>query len=456
MSLSEQAIFTVSQLNTLAKDILESSFPNILVEGEMADLAQPGSGHIYFTLKDNKAQIRVALFAGQKRLLKFQPKNGQQVLVKGRLSLFAPRGDYQLIASHMEEAGEGALRREFELLKQKLANLGWFDDARKKTLPLFCKHVAVITSPSGAAIRDIVHVLERRFPLMQVTIIPSLVQGKQAAQDLVKAIAKANTLQSSGDERFNFEVLLLARGGGSLEDLWPFNEEAVAEAIFNSQLPVICGVGHETDYTIADWVADYRAPTPSAAAETISMDQQTIAGYLENSLDALKQSICALLQQKQNKLHYISKANVDPRRRLQEQFQRLDFLEQRLRNQLNNFIQKQEQVLKIQQARLAGTHPLQKIRHLVFKNEQLCKNLVSAMQGYYANSAQNLVLQSQRLHSVSPLTTLERGFSIASIRSISQEKIIISKAAQVKIDDTLYTELQDAIVESTVKNIHAK
>jgi len=248
-------VLSVSLLNEQVRDLLENSFPHLWVEGEISNLAQPSSGHLYFTLKDAGAQIRAAMFRGNNRLLQFAPKNGQQVLVKARLSLYAPRGDYQLIVEQMEEAGLGALRRAFDELRLRLQAEGLFAAERKRPLPEHVRHLAVITSPTGAAIRDILSVLRRRFPGLPVTLLPVPVQGREAAPAIVRALALANAQPQ-------FDAILIARGGGSLEDLWAFNEEVVARAIAGSRLPVVSGVGHETDFTIADFVADVRAPTP--------------------------------------------------------------------------------------------------------------------------------------------------------------------------------------------------
>src|SRR5690606_31569338 len=248
----------VSQLNRRAKQLLETHLPLLWVEGELSNVSQPSSGHWYFTLKDDQAQVRCAMFRNRNMLVRFKPQQGQQVLLRARVSLYEGRGDYQLIAEHMEEAGAGALQRAYEELKQKLAAEGLFSDDLKQPLPSLPRHIGVITSPTGAAIRDILHVLARRFPAIPVTVLPVAVQGKEAAPQIVKAIQLANRADL-------FDVLILARGGGSLEDLWPFNEEVVARAIHASKLPIVSAVGHEVDFTIADFVADLRAPTPSVA-----------------------------------------------------------------------------------------------------------------------------------------------------------------------------------------------
>ena len=263
---SAQHIFSVSELNQYAREILENSFPMIWLEAEVSNLVQPSSGHIYLTLKDKNAQVRGAMFKGRNQRLTFKPKNGDQVLVKGRLSLYAPRGDYQLIIDAMQEAGLGALQRAFEVLKRKLAAEGLFADELKKPLPAHPNAIGVVTSPTGAAIQDIISVLKRRFPLTPIIIYPCAVQGEEAPAQLVSAIQTAN-------RRRECEVLIVGRGGGSLEDLWAFNNESLARAIRASNIPIVSAVGHQIDFAIADFVADVRAPTPSAAAELLSQDQ---------------------------------------------------------------------------------------------------------------------------------------------------------------------------------------
>jgi exodeoxyribonuclease VII large subunit len=264
--LPERDIYSVSRLVRETRAVLEGSFPLLWISGEISNLAQPASGHIYFSLKDEIAQVRCAMFRMRRQQLRFQPANGQQVLVRARVSLYEARGELQLIVEHMEPAGEGALRLAFEQLKQKLGAEGLFDSDKKKPLPELPRQLGIITSPSGAAIRDLLSVLRRRFPALPVVLYPVQVQGTEAPRQIVRMLQLAN-------RREECDVLILSRGGGSLEDLQPFNEEAVARAIHASRIPVVSGVGHEIDFTIADFVADHRAPTPSAAAELVAPDR---------------------------------------------------------------------------------------------------------------------------------------------------------------------------------------
>ena len=325
---SAQHIFSVSELNQYAREILENSFPMIWLEAEVSNLVQPSSGHIYLTLKDKNAQVRGAMFKGRNQRLTFKPKNGDQVLVKGRLSLYAPRGDYQLIIDAMQEAGLGALQRAFEVLKRKLAAEGLFADELKKPLPAHPNAIGVVTSPTGAAIQDIISVLKRRFPLTPIIIYPCAVQGEEAPAQLVSAIQTAN-------RRRECEVLIVGRGGGSLEDLWAFNNESLARAIRASNIPIVSAVGHQIDFTIADFVADVRAPTPSAAAELLSQDQAELRARFAGFEQLLLDKLSVVLQSRQQQLVWLEKQLKHPGKKLQEQQQRLDMLETRLTQSLS-------------------------------------------------------------------------------------------------------------------------
>ena len=307
-------VYTISQLNSTARQLLEDNFPPILVEGEISNLARPSSGHIYFSLKDEFAQVRCAMFRNQNHGLDFTPENGMHVLVKAQVSIYEQRGDYQLIIYHMEAAGAGILRKKFEQLKKKLLAEGLFAKEHKKTIPKLPNCIGVITSATGAAIRDIISVLKRRFASIPIIIYPTQVQGDQAAGQIVKAIETAN-------QHNKCDVLIMARGGGSLEDLWPFNEEIVARSIFASQIPIVSGIGHEVDFTIADFVADVRAATPSAAAELITPDSAEWIDMLKN----LPNKFAQLLNIK-----------------LRNYAQNLDNLEQRLSLAINNFLKHKE------------------------------------------------------------------------------------------------------------------
>lgn len=403
--LDDQHVFSVTELNELVRDLLEEALPSLWLEGEISNLSQPASGHIYLTLKDEQAQIRAAMFRGNNRRLGFTPRNGVKVLVRGRLSLYTARGDYQLIIDHMEEAGLGALQRAFEQLKQRLQAEGLFAPERKRPLPAVPRHIAVITSPTGAAIRDILSVLARRCPLIPVTVLPVAVQGKEAPPQIIAALAQAN-------RRPEFDVILLARGGGSLEDLWAFNDEGVARAIAASHLPVVSGVGHEVDFTIADFAADQRAPTPSAAAELLSPDQidwQRRLGHLEQRLgNGMQRRLGALGQQ----LAQLRARLRHPGQRVREWQQRVDELEQRLGRSLGHALHLRRLRLDTMTTRLLAASPARTVPALEQRRQQLVMRLNQAMQRRLASDRQRLAVLSARAESVSPLAVLARGYAI--------------------------------------------
>lgn len=441
-------IYTVSQLCRETRLTLEGHFLSINIEGEISNLARPASGHIYFTLKDDKAQVQCAMFRGQLRKTGFTPDNGMQVTLKVRVSLYEARGNFQLIAERMEPAGEGILRQQFEALKNKLLNEGLFDDKTKKTLPELPKKIGIITSSSGAAVHDILKVLNNRFPLLPVIIYPVTVQGDTAKHEIADAIELSNI-------RNDCDVLIVSRGGGSLEDLWAFNEEIVARAIHQSDLPIISAVGHEVDFTIADFVADYRAPTPSAAAEAISPDQQQWFGHL----DYLTKQLSTALLQKASQLN-----------------QRLDSLQHRLkRTHPGTQLQMHAQRLDDCHARLVRLpqiileHNSQRAAHLT---SQLLANSpkllidrfrqrLTAVEYRLAKPVQDTLQQCQvrfahshtALDTLSPLATLSRGYSISK-REV--DGAIITSTKQLALDDKLRIQFKDGSVQTQVENINEK
>jgi exodeoxyribonuclease VII large subunit len=426
----EREIFSVSELNEAARSLLERHFPLIWVEGEISNLACPASGHIYFSLKDEAAQVRCAMFKMRNRLLNFRPENGQQVLVRARVSLYPARGDFQLIAEHMEEAGDGALRRQFELLKQRLGAEGLFDAEAKQALPALPSRLGVITSPSGAAIRDILSVLKRRFPGIPVLIYPVPVQGAEAPPAIVEA------LRSAG-QRGDCDLLILARGGGSLEDLWAFNDETVARAIHACPLPVVVGVGHETDVTIADFAADVRAPTPSAAAELVSPNRDEWLEVLLRQKGRLLRAWRGYLSQQQQALGWLRRQLKHPGQRLQERAQRLDELEQRLGLALQ-VIQRQRQArLATLHARLQGQSPGQRLRELRLRLGALSRGCRQAMTAHLERQRRQLGGVSRALDAVSPLATLSRGYAILQ----TEEGRVVRTAGEVAVGDTLQARL---------------
>ena len=418
---------SVTELNGKARRLLEMNFNNVRVEGEISGLARPSSGHWYFTLKDKQSQIRCAMFRNRNQALKFVPTEGMLLMVRGRVSLYEGRGDYQLIVEHMDNAGTGDLQKAFEVLKTKLATEGLFDITRKQPLPTHPKHIGVITSPTGAAIRDILTVLKRRFPAIPVSIIPSSVQGEQAKHELVSALKLA--------ERSNrFDVLIIGRGGGSLEDLWPFNEELVARAIANCPIPIVSAVGHEIDFTIADFVADYRAATPSAAAEILSPDRQAIL----NQLHLLSRKLTTLtrhkLQLSQKDLDNLKKRLRHPGERLRDNSQRLDDLEIRLKQAITVSLARAQSNLDRTKDRAHQQSPQRKLELFKNKNEHIRQKLVHLMLNNMEKRQLKLEKASGELNAVSPLATLSRGYSITK-----SHNAIIRDSQQLKEGDLIST-----------------
>ena len=439
----ERRIYTVSDLNRAARGLLEGNLPLLWVEGEISNLARPASGHLYFSLKDSQAQVRCALFRNRNLLLRFKPTDGMHVLVRGRVSLYEPRGDFQLIAEHMEEAGHGALQRAFEELKQKLATEGLFDPARKRPLPAAPRSIGVITSPSGAALRDILSVIRRRYPLARVLLYPVPVQGEGAGEKIAAMLKLASA-------RTECEVLILARGGGSLEDLWAFNEEAVARAIRASGIPVVCGVGHETDFTIADFAADLRAPTPTGAAELVTPDMTAWQRELQGQATRLEQAQIRLLDNLKDRLVWCRErlAHLHPGRVLRDRAQRLDELELRLRQGMRTYIRHEDARLTAAAAQLREHNPAQRLRQASDRLIGLGQRLRAAVQADVLAARNRVALAARALDAVSPLATLQRGYAIVSDAASSA---IISHVAAAKPGQTVRAELADGSLLAEIK-----
>ncbi|MCG7967356.1 MAG: exodeoxyribonuclease VII large subunit [Candidatus Thiodiazotropha taylori] len=426
-------IFSVSRLVRETRAILEASFPLLWVSGEISNLAQPASGHIYFSLKDEAAQVRCAMFRMKRQRLRFQPENGQQVLIRAKVSLYEARGEFQLIAEHMEPAGEGALRFAFEQLKQKLAAEGLFDTEQKKPIPVPPKQLGLITSPSGAAVRDLLSVLKRRFPALPVIIYPVQVQGEDAARQIVQMLKLA-------ERRQECDLLILSRGGGSLEDLQAFNEEQVARAIHQLSIPVVTGIGHEIDFTIADFVADRRAATPSAAAELVTPDQLELQQRLHAVTRRLKQNQQQRLQQLQQHFSALLKRLQiqHPKRRLQQQAQRLDELSDRLSRQFHfNLLQKHQRIDRLH-TRLARQTPEQRLKRLMQQTSSLEQRLHRAVTQRLDREQTRFTQLGRDLHNLSPLNTLGRGYAIVSSPTTHA---IITDVAEVELGDELQARL---------------
>ncbi|PIQ43170.1 MAG: exodeoxyribonuclease VII large subunit [Gammaproteobacteria bacterium CG11_big_fil_rev_8_21_14_0_20_46_22] len=398
MNTDQPPILSVTQLNQQIKYLLEQSFPLLYIEGEISNLSTPASGHWYFTLKDETAQVRCAMFRGQNSRVSFAVEHGAQVLLKARVSLYFARGDYQLLVEAMEPAGIGKLQRQFEALKNTLQARGWFDEDHKKSLPSMPQAIGIITSSSGAALHDMLRTLHRRGSQASVVIYPTLVQGETAASQIAAMIRTAN-------ERKEVDVLLLARGGGSLEDLWAFNEEVVAKAIYDSALPIVTGIGHQVDFTIADFVADLRAATPSTAAELLSPDQS----HLNLHIKTLKQHLDSAMW-----------------RKLEDLTQHVDWLAQRLKY----------------------THPKVQLQHTQDQLRRCQLNLQASIDNLYTQRQQKLALLARTLQAMSPLNTLARGYSIAK----NAKGQVITDSKQLKPDEIIRLKLLKGEVICEVKS----
>lgn len=482
-------IYPVSRLVREARVLLEGSFPLLWVEGEISNLAMPGSGHIYFTLKDEVAQVRCAMFRNRNRQLRFTPENGMQVLLRARVSLYEGRGEFQIIVEHMEEAGSGALQRAYEALKQRLGREGLFDEAHKKPLPGLPRRIGIISSPDGAAVHDILSVLRRRFPAVDVLLYPVAVQGETSAQQLIDAVQLA-------DARKDCDLLIISRGGGSLEDLWSFNDEKLARAIFNCELPVISAVGHEIDFTIADFVADVRAPTPSAAAEMAVPDGQQLLARIESLMQRLTARTRQWLSGEQRHLLHLQRRLPRPdlqirqqqqtlnqfkrmldgawRRGQQNRAQKADYLAARLKHPqsqidsqqalLSNFRhrlqtafnahrkQADQQVAALE-ARLQRQLPAQRVAQQKTWVTGLGRQIDKLMQLQLDTARRRLTEQVRTLAAVSPLSTLERGYSISS-RAETDE--VITRSEQVRQGDNIRVRLHQGELACEVKSVKGK
>ncbi len=436
-------ILTPSQLNTLARDLLEGAFPLVLVEGELGNVARPGSGHLYFTLKDERAQIRCAMFKPKSQWLNFVPREGLRVLARGRVTLYEARGDYQLVVDALEEAGEGALRRAFEQLKARLAAEGLFDTARKRPLPPWIRRLGVLTSPTGAAVRDVLSVLARRFPLLEVDVLPVPVQGDAAAPQIVAMLQRA---ARSG----RYDALLLARGGGSLEDLWAFNDEALARAIAACPVPVVSAVGHETDFTLADFAADLRAPTPSVAAELLAPDRTDLAQRLhglQRRLSALwthrlhqaaQRADRAFLRlhalRPQARLDLLARRGVEAQRRLHAAMQRL--------------LERHRARLRHADAVLRAAHPQRRLERLRERLATLAPRPQAAIARRLQHEALRLRGLARSLEAVSPLATVARGYAIL----LREDGHVLRRAADAVIGERLSARLSDGTLGVRVES----
>ncbi len=441
-----RSILKVSELNAEVSLLLQSGFPLLWVEGEISNLSRPSSGHLYFSLKDSKAQVRCAMFKHKNMRLRINPENGLKVLARVKIGLYEARGEFQLIVEHMEDAGEGQLQKEFEALKKKLEAEGLFDSLHKKNLPNIPTRIGVITSPTGAAIQDVIQVLNRRCPHIPIRIYPVAVQGKQAAGEIAKAI-----LQADHDQYC--DVLLLVRGGGSIEDLWSFNEEIVAQAIYQTKTPIVSGVGHEIDFTIADFVSDQRAPTPSAAAELISPDRETLLNNILILKNNLHRSVKQAIQIKEGQL-----ATLQLRLKQQSGLAKIQQQKQQLDNheiQINRIVTQQltQRKTKLQhlEQRLIAQSPAHNLSQQQSLIDNLQRRLATTLRRKQEQSTEKLQALSTHLNTISPLATLQRGYSITR-----QAENVVHSITQIDEGQKLNIMLADGNFDCEVVKLSPK
>ena len=436
-------ILTVSKLNRLARSVLETEIGQIWLSAEISNFVAASSGHWYFTLKDDRAQVKAAMFKGANRKVNEKPKEGSKVLVKANIGLYEPRGDYQLIVEHMEPEGEGLLKQQFDALKQQLLAEGIFSHSHKKPLPDNVLTVGIVTSPTGAALHDIITVLKRRNPAIQVVIYPTQVQGNLAPNLICQAISQANFRQE-------VDVLIVGRGGGSLEDLWCFNDEQVARTIFASTIPIISAVGHEVDISIADFAADMRAPTPSAAAELVSPDQHSLFERITNLQNQLVKSYRSFLQLQTHWQTTFSQRLLQnhPKKRLEQKSQHLDQLQNSLESQFKQTLVQAKQQQQHLETRLLLCSPRQLLQRQQQRWQEAHSSLIKNCQTLLNSKKQHLANNMHILDTVSPLATLARGYSI----SFNQNKIVKS-VQQIQVGESLVTRLADGDVHSKVTQV---
>lgn len=438
----EPQVLSVSDLNKAIRGKLESTFRLVWVKGEISNFKAHSSGHFYFSLKDSKAQVNAIMFRGFNQSLKFRPESGMEVLVRGKITVYEPRGTYQIFCEQMEPVGAGALQLAFEQLKAKLKEEGLFDESKKRALPSLPKHVAVVTSPTGAAIKDILNVLGRRFKGLHVTVIPALVQGDGAPASVIDGIRKAQLLK-------DVDVMIVGRGGGSIEDLWGFNDEGVARAIASSRIPVISAVGHEVDFTIADFVADLRAPTPSAAAELVCRNALELMEKIQTLKAGLWRIWNHTFSTKKTQVKHFADRLVDPKRKLQDLMLRCDELMQRLDRGWHRRLERWSNQVQVSLSRLPSP------REKVLRLHQQIRIHLSELEGEIQRQVElrraKLSRLASVLDSISPLRVLDRGFSI-----VKKEDVIVKGVKDLKKGDQLDILFSEGQASVTVESVNKK
>ena len=435
----EPEIMSVSDLNKLVRGQLETRFNLIWVKGEISNFKAHTSGHFYFSLKDSKAQVSAVMFKGFNQGLRFKPTDGLEVIVRGKITVYEPRGSYQIFCELMEPVGAGALQLAFEQLKKKLEGEGLFAAEKKRPLPPLPKHVAIVTSPTGAAIRDILNILGRRFKGLQVTVVPALVQGAQAAPSIVEALKKAQMLP-------DIDVVIVGRGGGSIEDMWCFNEESVARAIASCRVPIISAVGHEIDFTIADFVADLRAPTPSAAAELVVKNTAELLDNLKSMQRRLWKSWLHTMEMNKRSVQHLSQRLVDPKRYLQEMMQRCDELTFRLENGLKNVLSQKTQKILLFFSRLGS--PAEQLKLRQQRLEKSYEKMTMLMREQFQKQKYRVECSISLLDTLSPLKVVARGYAV-----VRKGNELIRSTKQLKANDQLSVQLAEGKLNVEVKSL---
>ena len=437
-----QEIISVSEINKRAKSILEENFPFVWIQGEVSNFFSAASGHWYFSLKDESSEIRCAMFTNKNHHITFEPKDGDHLVLNGTLSIFEGRGQYQIIGEHIELAGEGALLKAFEELKKKLQQEGLFDDSIKRQLPAYPKNIAVVTSPDGAVIQDIINVLDRRSPFLDLTVVPTLVQGEKAAPLICDALNKVGKLK-------NIDVVILARGGGSIEDLWAFNNEEVARTIVNCPTPIISAVGHETDFTISDFVSDLRAPTPSIAAEIISQPYSELIETLKGYQNYISRSLISQIDLQRTQVTNLIKRIRHPGDKLREISQKLDYVETALIQNINQEISFKKNGLNLKDLSLQQNSPQNKVKEAKVYLQNSSKDLLKALKLEIERKSKVLAEIVATLQAVSPLSVLSRGYSIISTEPDGK---ILSSSNQVEIGQTISAILSKGSIKAEIKS----
>ncbi len=437
-----QEIISVSEINKRAKSILEENFPFVWIQGEVSNFFSAASGHWYFSLKDESSEIRCAMFTNKNHHITFEPKDGDHLVLNGTLSIFEGRGQYQIIVEQIELAGEGALLKAFEELKKKLQLEGLFDDSIKRQLPAYPKNIAVVTSPDGAVIQDIINVLDRRSPFLDLTVVPTLVQGEKAAPLICDALNKVGKLK-------NIDVVILARGGGSIEDLWAFNNEEVARTIVNCPTPIISAVGHETDFTISDFVSDLRAPTPSIAAEIISQPYSELIETLKGYQNYISRSLISQIDLQRTQVTNLIKRIRHPGDKLREISQKLDYVETALIQNINQEISFKKNGLNLKDLSLQQNSPQNKVKEAKVYLQNSSKDLLKALKLEIERKSKVLAEIVATLQAVSPLSVLSRGYSIISTEPDGK---ILSSSNQVEIGQTISAILSKGSIKAEIKS----